>query len=442
MHARKFPARSIAARRMIAPNAVTSATLRSWYDADVGLTNVSGKASAWTDSGPNADNFLQNQAGDRPTIVSNWRNNHAAWYSLDGSEGLFSFGVDAQAQPLTLYFVAEWPDPPTVAGQTRRLLLSNSNTLQIFQAATPSNGGAGANIYTHMPSMYGGAQLNLAEHGPTPGTPCIIRAVFNGASSSLQVIPHGGRLMSVTGNVGAGTWGAVTYFSGNGDTQCWGGKIASGILYAGTPNATEDAQLKVWLGDRYNIQLAPRRTPVVSCVGNSLMRGDMGPASPPGQMQRLLGNAARCDNWGHSAYTTPMLTALLATEGTTGNPDALLLLEVGNHLLQGVTEAVAYAAVETFIDTARGLGCNVPIIVSAVSPRTDVEGLYPGRIAAANALMAAGLPLKTNVYYEPGISTDSVMSPAAQADGIHWGHVQNLTAGTHWANKVTSVLGL
>ena len=414
---------------------MSSATIRSYYDGDNGVVETSGKVSAWNDLGPDAKNFTQNLTQYRMTPYKNWRN---------GRHGVWSNGVDSGlsaspaniAAPVTLYVVTEWPDPTT--GAQKALIQANSNNFQIAQMAGASVG-LGTPVYQQQAAIYGGSLLSLPGHAPSAGTPCIIRAVFNGTNSSLRITMHDGFTRTITGDAGSGFYGGSAtlngWFAAN-----WGKAIASQYFYAGVPSDADDTRFMSDLCDKYNIVPKTYQTPVVSCVGNSYTRGDSGPFSIPTQLQKYLGNAARCDNWGHAAYTTPMLTALLATEGVTSLVDTaccMYLWEGGNDLLGAQTPAQAWQHYVDFVVEARNLGWTKPIVCCTLFPRADVS---QGNIDSFNALMEANFRTAGFSACDIGMKSDPALQVPGQVDGIHPTYFQNDVAAQRLANMIRTMV--
>ncbi len=422
--------------------AVGSATLKSYYDADTGVTNVSGKASVWADQGPAADNFNQFTAGNRLTILSNWRNGHAALYSAPTTDAGMSATVDTIAQPLAIYAVTEWASPGTT-GQQRPFIKANGDVLQFGQVANATVG-AGQAQYIQLGYMYSGTtQVNMTTSPPAPGTPCIVRMALNGSSSVLRVTPNGGVEASVTGNAGATGYGGVSSIGLLGNNN-WQGKIASIIIYSGIPDATDDAYIMNALGSKYAIRLAPYRLPVVSCVGNSLTFGagltDLG--NVPNYLQRSLGGSARCDNWGHAAYTTPQLTALLPTEGLTslvGTPCVMYLWEGGNDLLSGSSPTLAWTHYLDFLATARLGGWYQPIIINTIGPRGDVA---QWKIDEFNSLMLSSWEAAGFDGCLTGFGYNPVLQFPGNTDQVHYTYQQNVIIGQMWSDYIQALLGL
>lgn len=421
---------------------IGSATLRSYYDADTGVTNVSGKASVWTDQGPAADTFTNGVAANRLTILSNWRNGHTALYSAPTTDAGFAIAVDTIAQPYTIYMVVEWA-APGATGQQRPLLMANSNSVQIGQVATPTSG-LGQTQYIQQPYMYaGGTSLTYTAGGPSPGTPCIIRAVFNGTSSTLRITVNGGQTLTASGgSPGSASYGGVASIGVIGSNN-WFGKIATIAVYSGTPSTDDDSYIMGALGSKYAIRPAPYRVPVVSCVGNSLTFGSglTDGGNVPSFLQRALGNAARCDNWGHSAYATPALTALLATEGMTSltaTPCVMYLWEGGNDLL-GVTPAQAWADYVTFLSAARSLGWYQPIIINTIGYRGDLANW---KIDEFNALMVANWESAGFDACITNFGTNPALQFPGQTDQVHYTYQQNVVIAQMWADAIQALLGL
>src|ERR1700733_5386214 len=75
--ARALPRGAASAVPMLAPNLVTSATLKLWLKADAGCLNGSGGpcvngdgVATWQDQSGNANNATQGSSGNRPVFAS------------------------------------------------------------------------------------------------------------------------------------------------------------------------------------------------------------------------------------------------------------------------------------------------------------------------------------------------------------------------------------
>jgi hypothetical protein len=222
------------------------ASLLAWYRADLGVTNVSGKASAWNDQSGTGDvnkNLAQATAGNRPTII-------ASNATFGGQTTLRFSGADPDSlpppnpwavpmtQPITIYSVQS---TSSVATQNTYYTDGTTNLkLQLYQTA-----GAGLIAYA------GNANVGSGEN--TLNTALVICTIFDGASSEMYDTQL---TVSATGNMG--TNGAVSLMigmsvAGSGLT----GDIAEIVALSGHDNSAQRSQMMQYLGARYGVTIGP-----------------------------------------------------------------------------------------------------------------------------------------------------------------------------------------
>jgi hypothetical protein len=143
-------------------------TPQSMYRADLGVTNVSGKASQWNDQSGAADvnrNLAQATAGNRPTINAtdaNFGNQSSLAFSSAATTYMQTSGTftgSPYAQPLLIFFVARWN---TVGGHFllddngtgSRIILGESGGGLVFNAGVGLTGGTLTTGVTHAGILY------------------------------------------------------------------------------------------------------------------------------------------------------------------------------------------------------------------------------------------------------------------------------------------------
>lgn len=221
------------------------ASLLAWYRSDLGITNISGKASAWADQSGRADsnrNLIQPTAGSRPTIVASnatFGGRPTLRFSGADPDSLLPTGnwSTAITQPVTVYSVQA-----TSSVATQDTYYSDGVTnlkFQLYQTA-----GAGLIAYAGTANVGSGeAVLNTAR---------VVCTIFDGASSAMYDTQL---TASATGNMG--TNGAVSLLLGNSATLGSGltGDLAEVAVLSGHDNATQRAQMMGYLGALYGVTI-------------------------------------------------------------------------------------------------------------------------------------------------------------------------------------------
>lgn len=202
--------------------------------ADVGVTLVSGKVSAWADQSGSGAVFSQATAGQRPTFN--------ATDSAYGNQPTLSFAF-ASSQVL-------------IAGSS--LLISQPCTVLVVGQNSESLGGY-LDCNDTSPTrfgLYGGPDLGLYAGTAIAGTatdssPCVLCGVFNGASS------NGYKNNSATANpssINPGSNGiGLARIGGGVITNFLNGKIARVLIYNRALSAAERGRLFLDCAARYGI---------------------------------------------------------------------------------------------------------------------------------------------------------------------------------------------
>lgn len=150
----------------------------------------------------------------------------------DGTTSKMATAGFALNQPFTDYFVA------------RPLSWTAGDVM-----ASGTAGIAGITQVTGTPNINLNAGSAAAENANMAlGSKCIITAVFNGASSSLQV----NGTAETTGNPGAGNPGGLSLFSDNAGANYWNGQIWERITFASAHDASTRARVQNWLNSVYH----------------------------------------------------------------------------------------------------------------------------------------------------------------------------------------------
>lgn len=147
-----------------------------WFKSGVGVTNVSGSISAWTDQGTGANNISQGTAGNRPTIQSAALNGFDTYRSTNVSgsfvtQYLASGSITGIAQPWDIWMVLK--------------MITWSAGTGMF--STPANG-ENVRMNTVSPGIKIDATTPIGPlNSLAVGTWGVVRATFNGASSQIQI---------------------------------------------------------------------------------------------------------------------------------------------------------------------------------------------------------------------------------------------------------------
>ena len=168
------------------PNLPVRVNLAAWYRYRVGVTNISGAASAWADQSGNNRPLLQATASARPSVRSDGA------LVFDGSNDAMAAAFTL-AQPLTIYLAFQ-----QLTWTSGDILLDGSTgTVKVSQA-------------TGSPGLTANAGSSLTNNTSIPLTsPGVFAFVANGTSSVYQAA-GGAASVTVTGDAGANTAGGIT----------------------------------------------------------------------------------------------------------------------------------------------------------------------------------------------------------------------------------------
>lgn len=217
------------------PNKISG--LKLWLDADSQyITLNSGNVSSWADRSGEGNDLAQATAVNQPAPVAGWRNGRDA---IQGASGDFlsraTLTGGAIAQAFTVYIVCE-----TSSGTgTERICDGASSSRAIFGTTTVNQ-------------IYAGSFVGTTSKPSS--SPAIVRAVFDGSSSSIRIEPHGASVLSETSlSPGASSLNGFVTGALQGGSSPWLGKYANFLVYSGTLSAGNDALVRSYLRTRYNI---------------------------------------------------------------------------------------------------------------------------------------------------------------------------------------------
>lgn len=203
--------------------------LKFYFNADFGVSNPSG-VSQWDDLSGQGNHVTQATVGNRPSLVTGWRNGrNALQFGSGKSIWRSSLIGGALAQPDTIIVIGDFPDESALAaaidsrnGGGRQVLYDAGDHANYWQYATA-----------------GGA---AARAGTGPGYKI---GLYNGASSTLRQVHHGATPTTVsTPTIGSASLDGITIGAQLNDTGPMTGKIAAVIGYSGALTANQQAALE------------------------------------------------------------------------------------------------------------------------------------------------------------------------------------------------------
>jgi len=211
------------------PLSLTS--LRGWYDASVGTTIATG-VSQWADRSGLGNNLVQGVAISQPTVATNAINGRPG-ITFDGND--FLVATFALAQPVSVLLVMK--QTTWVSGSYLMDGVTTLDSMQISQfTATPN-----LRMFAGL-SLSGNTDLAINTYG-------VVTAIFNGASSSLQV--GNGTLLS--GNAGAASPGGITLGSSQAGTFGAVMQVAEMVVMGASITAGELTSWKAYTARKYGI---------------------------------------------------------------------------------------------------------------------------------------------------------------------------------------------
>ena len=219
------------------PSQVTSATLKLWLDARLGVTIATG-VSSWADQSGNGNTFTQGTGANQPALSSTAVNGFPGVVGAAGKSLTMAGNVLAQNAARTVYFVA------TAGVGVAGLCVPRANTgYGVFLAAQSGPSFIESN----------GVDTNVTiPDAIVINTPHYVRIGFDGVTTHLPTYSLDG-VLKITSN-GAGT-GAGTEGAGSGETLLPGavGTLGTLLVYSGVVSAGEDAQVLAYLKARYGL---------------------------------------------------------------------------------------------------------------------------------------------------------------------------------------------
>ena len=222
-----------------APSALSGAL--AWFRADTGVTDVGGKASAWTNriAGDANTNLAQGTAGLRPTInaADAAYNNQA---TLTGGATIYMASL-AWAAPLAQPFT--WFAVGNDSGAAGSEYYIEGNIDGVSRSIL------GAEILSGAYGTYSGSQIVSGARGASPR---MIGGINNGVSSSLFI---DSMTAATTGDTGANGITGLTAFASFAGTANIIGKLAEIIICSGAMSAGDRALLRTYLNTRYAMSI-------------------------------------------------------------------------------------------------------------------------------------------------------------------------------------------
>lgn len=209
-------------------------SLRAWFKSDVGITIATG-VSQWNDQSGNANHLVQATGGAQPVVTAG---------AINGLPAITFDGVDdhmvaafALAQPTTIFIVFSQPTWTVFDSVYDGAAVVNDMSLQ---QASASPG---------LAIRAGVAAVALNNNLPT-ATFGLVTAIYNGASSELQV----NNTAATTGDPGA-NGGAGIRLGARGDGAGGFGNvsIAEVIVMAAVATAGERASMRAYSQARYGV---------------------------------------------------------------------------------------------------------------------------------------------------------------------------------------------
>lgn len=221
------------------PASLTGVT--AWYRADLGVTDVSGKASAWACQIPGDANkhLAQGTAGLRPTI--------------NASDA--SYGNQATLTSAATIFMASGTWAASIAQPFSWFVIGNDSAAAGSQYYIEGNiSGAnrsilGAEVLSGAYGTYSGVQL---QTGARAATPRMIGGINNGVSSSVF---NNSMTAGATGDTGTNGITGLTAFASFAGTANLLGKLAEIIICSGAMSAADRATLRGYFNARYAMSI-------------------------------------------------------------------------------------------------------------------------------------------------------------------------------------------
>lgn len=209
-------------------------TVPSWIQrhsrADLGVT-ISTGVSQWNDLSGNGRNYTQGTAANQPTFIASAVNSKPA-LQFDGVNDSLATGSWSRAQDYSYFLVMKnitW-------GTNRYTHYANAGATGVYRTAAAAATPRMELVATSAACL--NADLAVGSWG-------VAHAIFNGASSSLQM----NNSTAVTGNVGAGNISSGVAMGG-GTANC---EVAEVFVFGPQPTAGQLTQIKAYTTARYGV---------------------------------------------------------------------------------------------------------------------------------------------------------------------------------------------
>lgn len=198
-----------------------TANMAAWFRKGVGITEAASAVSAWADQSGNGRNLVQATGANQPDVTA------SGTILFNGSADFLKTAGFTFAQPCTICLRV-------------KMVAWVLNDI-IFDGNTAASGAVYMHPTTPNVRQYAGADAT-ANGALVADTWASMVAVFNGASSVLQIDST-----TVTGNPGTGTMGGFTLGAGAGGTAFANIEVAEAILYGAASDASKRAEYKAYL---------------------------------------------------------------------------------------------------------------------------------------------------------------------------------------------------
>lgn len=371
-----------------------------WLRGDLGVTNASGKASAWADQSTNGNDTTQGTAGQQPVINATGINNlpTLTFTRANGTKLLGATNLASAGGPRTVFAVVK----ATLAGggTVMSWRLTNNQVLVGLTDGTPGtiqyciDDSARDQQVSGVPNQNG---LSSIIEWRTQGTAALGTVLVNG----IEYVVSGVNIAADSGTTGF-VIGNRTDFAGFG----WTGEIGE-IVEANRLVAWSDAKLiRNYMASRYNISVSSYRTRYMP-LGDSITlgSGDASTIAAGGYRVGLetdkpnllgVGSIAGPTTYKHQgvAGRTSADVDSAVTAAYTNNPGELVVLMVGtNDYIPPLTAAQTATNVLSIVNKIHAIDANCKVFVADVlnvtSALTARNALYVQQRAAVRAALAS-----------------------------------------------------
>lgn len=198
-----------------------------------GIASNGDVVSQWTDKSGNSRNAVQTTVGNKPLLQSTGGPNSTPSILFDGSNDNLSVAY-TQAQPNTkiaVYKIVSWALSDNVYGAGNTVVMNGSTP----EIRISSSGGS---------QVAGNTNLAVGTYG-------IVTAIWNGASSSLQI----NNTTATTGNPGTGDHSG-NYLASTVTPSAWGNvQFCEFLHYSAALDSTQTTLIKNYLSAKWGISL-------------------------------------------------------------------------------------------------------------------------------------------------------------------------------------------